>query len=162
MASKIEIKPIGKKDTEWVKETTREKFGADFIFDAGKKKYPYKLPGFIAYLGNEKIGVLTYEIMNGSCEIVTIESLKEKISIGSLLLKKLKETAINENCRRIWLITTNDNLSALNFYQKRGFNISNVYPNAVTKTRETVKPEIPLYGENGIEIKDEIELELKI
>ena len=162
MASKIEIKPIEKKDIDWVKGTTRERFGADFIFDAGKKKFPYKLPGFIAYLGNEKSGVLTYEIMGKSCEIVTIESLKEKNGVGSLLLEKLKDTAKAKNCKKIWLITTNDNLNALDFYQKRGFNITNVYPNAVTKTRETVKPEIPLYGENGIEIKDEIELELKL
>ena len=162
MASKIEIKPISQADTDWVKAITKEKFGTDYIFDAGKKKFPYKLPGFIAYLGSKKVGILTYEIIKNSCEIVTIESLRERIGIGSLLLEKLKKNAKNKSCGRIWLITTNDNLNAIDFYQNRGFKISNIYPGAVTKTRETIKPEIPLYEQNGIEIKDEIELELTV
>lgn len=59
---------------------------------------------------------------------------------------------------RIWLITTNDNLNALGFYQKRGFRIKAVYPGAVDEARR-IKPEIPLAASNGIPIRDEIELE---
>jgi hypothetical protein len=60
----------------------------------------------------------------------------------------------------LWLISTNDNLNALKFYQKRGFSLVKLYKNAVNETRKKIKPEIPLIGENGIPIRDEVELEI--
>jgi ribosomal protein S18 acetylase RimI-like enzyme len=41
------------------------------------------------------------------------------------------------------LITTNDNLRAIGFYQRLGYQLVNVYPNAVEKSRK-IKSEIPL------------------
>jgi hypothetical protein len=61
----------------------------------------------------------------------------------------------------VWLITTNDNLNALRFYQKRGFRLAALYPGAVDESR-TIKPQIPLVGENGIPLHDEIRLELAL
>ncbi|MFP3471139.1 GNAT family N-acetyltransferase, partial [Micrococcus sp. SIMBA_144] len=61
-------------------------------------------------------------------------------------------------CSRITLITTNDNLAALKFYQKRGFVMTAIHRNAVEKARK-IKPEIPLIGNDGIPIRDEIQLE---
>jgi hypothetical protein len=62
---------------------------------------------------------------------------------------------------RIWLVTTNDNLRALRFYQRRGLRIVGVDPGAVDRARE-MKPSIPTVAENGIPIRDEIRLELPI
>ena len=61
----------------------------------------------------------------------------------------------------MWLITTNDNLNALRFYQKRGFELVAVHRHAVDESRK-IKPEIPLVGENGIPIRDELGLELAL
>ena len=79
--------------------------------------------------------------------------------IGTALLEAVKEVAVTLECQRMWLITTNDNLPALRFYQKRGFTRVQVYPNAVERSRQ-LKPDIPLAGQHGIPIRDEIELEL--
>jgi hypothetical protein len=62
---------------------------------------------------------------------------------------------------RIWLVTTNDNLEALRFYQRRGFVLSRLRPGAVDKSRASLKPQISTTGEFGIPIRDEIELELR-
>jgi hypothetical protein len=59
----------------------------------------------------------------------------------------------------LWLITNNDNLPALGFFQKRGLSLVAVYRNAVDVARR-LKPEIPLVGKNGIPLRDEIELEM--
>jgi ribosomal protein S18 acetylase RimI-like enzyme len=64
-------------------------------------------------------------------------------------------------CRRVWLITTNDNLEALGFYQKRGFVLAALHRNAMAETRR-FKPNIPLIGMGGIPLRDELELERKI
>jgi Acetyltransferase (GNAT) family len=62
-------------------------------------------------------------------------------------------------CRRVWLITTNDNLRALRFYQRRGFRLVAVHPDALARSRE-LKPSIPEIGLDGIPLRDELELEL--
>jgi hypothetical protein len=55
--------------------------------------------------------------------------------------------------------TTNGNLSALH-YQRRGFRIVAVRPDAAASRR--TKPGIPEVGEYGIPIRDEIELVLML
>ncbi len=67
-----------------------------------------------------------------------------------------EDEALKNNCKTIWLITTNDNLWAINFYQKLGYKLNKINYNAVEKSRE-LKPCIPLTGTNGIAIKDEWE-----
>lgn len=116
------------------------------------------LPGFVAYDEAEIIGVITYIIRNDQIEIISLDSFREKVGIGSQLLKKLEEISDEMDITNISVITTNDNLNALKFYQKRGYNITKVIPNAVEKARKQ-KPSIPLFAENGIPIRDEIVLE---
>ena len=59
------------------------------------------------------------------------------------------------------LITTNDNLRALQFYQKRGYSLTKIYKDAMDEVRK-VKPNVPIIGENGIPLRDELELEKDI
>jgi GNAT superfamily N-acetyltransferase len=92
------------------------------------------------------------------CEIISLDSLEEGKGIGSALLQEVESAAILNKCERVKLITTNDNLLALKFYQKRGFDLVKIHKNAVQRARE-IKPSIPLIGNDGIPLKDEIELE---
>lgn len=117
-----------------------------------------ELPGFVAYDESEIIGVITYIIRNDQIEIISLDSFRENVGIGSQLLKKLEEISEEKDITNISVITRNDNLNALKFYQKRGYNITKVIPNAVEKARKQ-KPSIPLFAENGIPIRDEIVLE---
>ncbi len=116
------------------------------------------LPGFVAYDEAEIIRVITYIIRNDQIEIISLDSFRENVGIGSQLLKKLEEISEEKDITNISVITTNDNLNALKFYQKRGYNIRKVIPNAVEKARKQ-KPSIPQFAENGIPIRDEIVLE---
>jgi len=105
------------------------------------------------------IGLVTYRIDGDECEITTLNSLVEGIGIGSALVAAIKDAAVSAECKRLWLITTNDNLPALRFYQKRGFLLVAVHRNALQQSRR-LKPEIPLVGRDGIPLRDEIELEM--
>jgi len=78
-----------------------------------------------------------------------------------LLVDTVKEGAKAKGCRRLWLITTNDNLNALGFYQRRGFRLIALHPNALEASRK-LKPQISLKAANGIPIRDELELELEL
>jgi hypothetical protein len=63
---------------------------------------------------------------------------------------------------RAWLVTTNDNMRALRFYQRLGWELVAVHRGAVDRARETLKPEIPRVGNDGIPLRDEIELEYRL
>jgi GNAT superfamily N-acetyltransferase len=106
---------------------------------------------------DEIIGLITYVIRDNQCEIISLDSVEEGKGIGTALVKKVEDAAAERKCKFIKLVTTNDNLQALKFYQKRGFVLSKILNNAVEKARE-LKPEIPLIGNYGIPIRDEIEL----
>jgi ribosomal protein S18 acetylase RimI-like enzyme len=82
----------------------------------------------------------------------------ERMGGGTSLIKAVRTVAISNKCRRIWLITTNDNLPALHFYQRRGFTMAALHHNAIDLSRN-LKLEIPLTGIDGIPIRDEIEIE---
>ncbi|TLS37244.1 GNAT family N-acetyltransferase [Pseudalkalibacillus caeni] len=104
------------------------------------------------------IGLVTYIFKNRECEIISLDSILENKGVGTSLVKAVEKMALEADCTRIKLITTNDNIHALHFYQKRGYVLSALYRNAVEKAREQ-KPEIPLIAQNGIPIRDELELE---
>ncbi|UQZ57288.1 GNAT family N-acetyltransferase [Bacillus subtilis] len=115
-----------------------------------------ELDGFAAVNeSGEIIGCITYLIDGKDCEIISLDSMIENKGIGTALLQQVEETAKYAHCQRIKLITTNDNVHAMAFYQKRGYQFAEVFPNAVKKARR-LKPEIPEVAENGILIRDEI------
>nr|WGE04372.1 GNAT family N-acetyltransferase [Bacillus subtilis] len=115
-----------------------------------------ELDGFAAVNeSGEIIGCITYTIDGKDCEIISLDSMIENKGIGTALLQQVEETAKHAHCQRIKLITTNDNVHAMAFYQKRGYQFAEVFPNAVEKARR-LKSEIPEVAENGILIRDEI------
>ena len=155
----FKIRAIKNGDREWIRKFISKEWGSEKIVSRGKVYYPHKLPGFIAFKNKKYLGLITYKIEKDSCEIITLNSIvKKKKGIGSALVEKVKKIAKKSDCQRIWLITTNDNIDALCFWQKIGFLINAVYPNAMSFSRK-LKPEIPKIGNYGIPIRDEIELE---
>jgi ribosomal protein S18 acetylase RimI-like enzyme len=72
---------------------------------------------------------------------------------------EVKKVARSAQCARLVVITTNDNMRALQFYQHNGFTLVAVHRNSLEQARR-LKKEIPLFGQNGIQLRDELELEL--
>jgi GNAT superfamily N-acetyltransferase len=158
--SDFSVRPVRPDDRDWVRRLMREHWAAEFAVVHGETFYPERLPGFIAESGGERAGLATYAIGGEDCEIVTLNSLKPGRGIGGALIRAVGAEARRAGCRRLFLVTTNDNLPALRFYQRIGFAITAVRPNAVAETRKR-KP-VPEFGIDGIPIRDEIELELAV
>ena len=117
-----------------------------------------KAEGWYACEDDEIIGLVTYRITGNEMEILSLDSLRENKGTGTALLQQALSDARNSGLVRVSLITTNDNLHALKYYQKRGFDMVRFYHNAVEEARK-IKSEIPLIGMDGIPLKHEIELE---
>jgi ribosomal protein S18 acetylase RimI-like enzyme len=155
------IRATTAEDRDWIEAYITENWGASFVVAHGVVYYPHELPGYVAGLEGGRAGLATYHIEGEACEIVTLDSQKPGIGIGTALIEAVKEAALESGCKRLWVITTNDNLHALGFYQKRGFELVRINRNAIEASRR-IKPSISRYGMDGIPIRDEIELEMRI
>jgi ribosomal protein S18 acetylase RimI-like enzyme len=154
------VRPLREGDREWVRETLRQLWG-ETVVSRGAVHDPTALPGFVAEEGGERVGLLTYRVDGADCEVVTIDAFPEGAGAGTALLDAAARAARDAGCGRVWLITTNDNLRALRFYQRRGFRLVAVHPDALERSRE-LKPSIPETGLDGIPLRDELELELRL
>lgn len=161
MMADFTLRPLQAEDSNRVAQFCIDQWGAETVVAHGEIYYPHRLPGFVAEQEGQWVGLLTYRIEDEACEVMTIDSLRPSQGIGSALVEAVKGAARRAGCRRLWLITTNDNLNALRFYQKRGFVLAAVYPNALAVSRR-LKPQIPLIGNDGIPLRDEIELEMML
>jgi GNAT superfamily N-acetyltransferase len=155
----LNLRPLQPQDRGRVADLIAARWGSPVVAVHGTIYRPAELPGFVALRAGEWVGLVTYRIADAACEIVSLDSLQPGIGVGTALLDAVQGTARRAKCTRIWLITTNDNLNALSFYQKRGFSLVALHPRAVEQARR-LKPEIPAVGQEGIPIRDEIELEL--
>ena len=112
------------------------------------------LPALIA--GNHQ-GLATYRLLGHDAELVTLDATPPNTGTGTAIIEALVALLLAERCKRLWLTTTNDKLSALRFYLRRDFRLMQVRPGAVDVARK-LKPIIPLIGEHGIPMHEEIDL----
>lgn len=138
-----------------------ELWGSEAVAVHGTLFRPAELPGYIAERNGRLVGLLTYDIAGDMLEIVTLNAIERRAGIGTMLIDAAVRAARRKGCREIRLTTTNDNVDALRFYQRRGFRLAELRPGAVDRSRRE-KPEIPRSGDYGIPLRDEIDLVLLV
>ena len=156
------VRSLRDEDREWVRGFLHERWGDEIVVAHGVLFRPATLPGLI--LTDDvgvAVGLLTYTIEEGACEIVTIDAVIEGRGYGSVLLEAVAHLAAEAGCSRLWLITTNDNVRAIGFYRARGFEVVAVREDAIEESRK-LKPSIPVANEHGVPIRDEIEMERRL
>ena len=148
------IRPANATDVAWIGNFLRKRWGAttvavhDEVIDAAQ------LPALVA--GPHR-GLATYRRLDGDAELVTLDAVPPGSGTGTALIEALSSKLRAEGCVRLWLTMTNANLSALQFYLRRGFRLRRVRPGAVDNARK-LKPSIPVVGEHGIPVRDELDL----
>lgn len=152
------VRPIEEADRIVVARLVLELWGAHTAVAHGEVFFPASLPGFLVEKQGQVLGLLTYAVSNHQLEIVTIDALRRGRGVGTALVDAAVRQARTLGCNRVRLTTTNDNLDAIRFYQRRGFKLSALRPDAVREARK-LKPEIPAVGDYGIPITDELDLE---
>lgn len=153
-ANELVVRWLQESDTGWAEELLGQAFGGRLVARLGELVDALASPGFVAEQDGEPVGLVTFE-RGTQVEVVSIAASVTQLGVGTRLLEAvLAEVAP----KRVWLVTTNDNLDALRFYQRRGFHIDAVYPGAVDVARRFAKPAIPMTGNYGIHIRDEIVL----
>ncbi|MEV5897120.1 GNAT family N-acetyltransferase [Nonomuraea fuscirosea] len=155
------VRPLAAADLPWLERLFTERWGGTVSVSRGVAHHTTALPGVVALLDGERAGVATYRITGRECELVTLDSVRDGAGVGTALVDAVAGAARAEGVERLWLITTNDNLRALRFYQRYGFDLVAVHRDAVARSR-ALKPSIPEIGHDGIPIRHELELELPL
>ncbi len=121
------------------------------------------LPGFVAEVRRELVGVATYAMRGERAELaaIAVRSGHRLLGIGSALIDAVVSAVKDEGAVEVWLVTTNDNTPAIRFYQRRGFVLCALHRDSIAEARR-LKPEIADVGRDGTPIRDEIEFELRL
>jgi ribosomal protein S18 acetylase RimI-like enzyme len=158
----VDIRPIEPADHAAVERIQLEMWGSPICVAHGEVFRPGDLPGFLAEDAGKIVGMLTYQQQDPTTiEVVTLDAVWRHAGIGTALLDAAAKVATSAGATRLILTTTNDNVDALRFYQRRGFRLIALRPGALDETRK-LKPEVPSTGNYGIPLSDELELERPI
>jgi ribosomal protein S18 acetylase RimI-like enzyme len=133
-----------------------KEFGGPLIVTNGRLMDAATHPGFVWVEDGRVAGLITYRLEGEDCEVSALVSYGENRGVGSALLERVREVASAEGCRRLFLITTNDNARAIGFYQKRGMELVAVRLGEMERSR-ILKPQIPLTGIDDIPLLHELE-----
>lgn len=153
----IAVREVEPTDRDWVRCFLTEHFRSTIVVSRSVVHQADNLPGFIALYRGEPSALLTYCVMNAELEVVSLHAAIAGRGLGSHLLASARQRARDQHCRRLWLITTNDNEPAIAFYTRRGMHLAAIHRGAIAESRK-LKPEIALFGVGGRAIEDEIEL----
>lgn len=154
----ITVRPRTAADERIVRPFLRENH-SERVARLGRIEHPLEHPALVAERHGRFAGLLTYVPGDGECEILTLHATERGQGVGTALIEAVERVAVERGCGRLWVLTTNDNVDALRFYQRRGFRLARLNPGAVDRAREGLKPEIPTHGNHGIPIRDEVILE---
>ena len=129
-----------------------------YVARLGELRDPVADEALLAEDGGDLVGVLTYRVDGRECEVSTLYTATFWHGIGTALIDAVVDAARAAGCDRLWLVTTNDNVDALRFYQRRSFRLAELLVGAVDASRAKLKPSIPVVGDHGIPIRDELVL----
>ena len=95
------------------------------------------LPALIA---GDHEGLAIFDVAGQRAELLLLHALDPHCGIGTALVDALVGRLAPLGVHELWLTTTNDNLDALRFYQRRGFRLVEVRPNAMAEDVATSPP----------------------
>lgn len=157
----LTIRNLSVEDRPWVCALLHARWGSTTVVSRGVAHDASCLAGVVVMLHGDRVGLATYRIADGGCEVITMDSLESGRGVGRALIQGLCERAKARGASRLWLVTTNENESARGFYERCGLESVAVHKGAADEARK-LKPEIPERSPDGVPIEDELEYELRL
>jgi ribosomal protein S18 acetylase RimI-like enzyme len=155
------VRAVRDDDRSWAREELIRVWGARAVARLGELVDASGCPGLMAVVDDERAGLLTYRPSGVEIEVLTLHVANPGIGIGRSLMDALWAEAEESGVGRIWLVTTNDNVRAIDFYQRWGMDLAELIRDGVAASRR-VKPGIPEVGDNGIPVRHELVFERRI
>lgn len=156
----ITVRDLEPDDHDWADALIAAHQGSRMTARLGELLDPLLLPGLVAEVDGARVGLMTvHESPDAGLEVLTLHASPRGTGAGSVLLETALQVAGASGHPRLWLVTTNDNVDAIGFYLRHGLRVAAVHAGAVDADR-ALKPEIPAANpDNGLPIRDLVELE---
>ena len=157
----MEVRPPRPREAAAALDLVSAHFGSTEVVSRGRLHDVTDLPCLIAVLRHTPLGALHFRIDGETAEIVSIVATPKRRGTGRALVRAARARLTEDGIKRLWLVTTNDNLPAQAFCEAEGFVRVCVHRDAVTEARR-LKPSIPATGHGGTPIEHEIEYALDL
>jgi ribosomal protein S18 acetylase RimI-like enzyme len=104
-------------------------------------------------------GALAYRLLGDALHIVALatDPMWQRSGVGGHLVAEAELLTRRLGLKRVVVATSNDNLPALYFYQRRGYRLTDLIPNSVVTSTHQEQA-----GFAGIPVRDEIRLEKQL
>jgi GNAT superfamily N-acetyltransferase len=114
----------------------------------------------VADMQGEISGALAWKRRDEALQVVALatDPMWQRSGVGGYLLAEAEVTARREGLSRVIVSASNDNLPALYFYQRHGYRITEVVPDAMLHEGEP--PQHPGFAD--IPVRDELRLEKRL
>lgn len=149
------------RDRRWVRTTLVRNWTSATVARRGELIDATRLRGFVALVGGTRAGLALVDVRGEDYEVVAISTSRPRRGIGRALMQHCVDDARASGCSRVWLVTTNNNIGAIAFYERFGMKLCAVHRGAVSQAR-ALKSSIPLLDGHGVPINDELEFELAL
>jgi ribosomal protein S18 acetylase RimI-like enzyme len=158
----VRVRAVEAGERGWLRQTLAARWGGVEVVGRGRSWRPGELPALLAVADDgERLGIATYDVDGAAAELVTLDALVPGRGAGRALIEAAAAAAREAGALRLVVMTTNDNLRARRLYQRAGFRLAALRPGAIDSARER-KPSIPLTGNDGIAIRDELDLVMEL
>jgi len=158
-AVECQVRPATEEHYPRLEQLALRLWGETLVECFGRAYDVLKLPAFVAQAGEEVAGFLSHSVEDDRMNLVMLNVVPEHQGRG--LAKALLGAAVAESQKlgltSLEVATSNDDLPALDFYQRAGFVITEVVPGLLVEHHGGVEE-----GFAGIPVRDEIRLELLV
>mgnify|MGYP001056520304 CR=1 FL=1 len=112
-------------------------------------------PAIGAFNGDQLVGLGVYKLQGDICELLFLGSTTPHQRIGMRILDLIRQKSRENGCKKISLVLSNDRLTEMAYYQKRGFDMVRIYHNSL----KHLSNDTGRKGQDGIAVLHEIEFE---
>ena len=148
------------RDRERVVSLFLADFGHLTVVAFGEEMHADREEALVAEMRDDIAGALAWRTFGDALHIVALatDPMWQRSGVGGYLVAEAELMARNLGLPRVVLATSNDNLPSLYFYQRHGYRITAVVPDAFAVQSKV--PNAP--GFAGLPVVDEIQLEKRL
>jgi ribosomal protein S18 acetylase RimI-like enzyme len=151
------VRPSEPKDRTAIVELFERDFGYTSIVSFGEEVKIEGEPALVAWMKGELAGALVYRLLPDALLILALatDPMWQRSGVGGHLVAEAEAVARAKGLKRVRVSTTNDNLPALYFYQRRQYHLTGVVAGGMIA--HVKEPDSKGFG--GIPLRDELRLE---
>lgn len=152
----VEVRPATDDDRSGIAGLILSDFGRSKLVAFGEEFQVESVAAIVADMEGDLAGALAYRLHGEIMQIVALATDPEwqRSGVGARLLDHAEHVARDAGSTHVAVTTTNDNLPALYFYQRRGYRLTEVVTDAISAAGEPRG----LVGFAGIPMRDEFHL----